>query len=139
MSPGPDDSTLPELTVHPGLLDTVMYSAAMWEFQRLHFDNEWARHEGLDRAVVQGPLLGNYLVRTVEAAMPPGLELAQLAWRNRAVVHVDEYLSCGGALARPAADGTRDVELWIRDGSDTPDVTGSARLRPRDRDVRGRR
>jgi hydroxyacyl-ACP dehydratase HTD2-like protein with hotdog domain len=128
-----DDPTLPELAVQPGLLDTVMYAAAMWEFQRLHFDQEWAMREGLARPVVQGPLLGNYLARMLDAGMPEGFELAHLAWRNRAVVYVGENLRCGGTLTAQA-DGTLDAALWIRDGSDTTVVTGTARLRPSRRD-----
>jgi hydroxyacyl-ACP dehydratase HTD2-like protein with hotdog domain len=130
MNPGPEDLTLPELILRPGLLDTVMYAGAMWEFQRLHFDHQQAVHEGLASAVVQGPLLGNYLARTIEAGMPPGFELAQLGWRNRAVVHIDEELRCGGELTPVAADGSREARLWIRDGSQTEVVSGSARLRP---------
>jgi hydroxyacyl-ACP dehydratase HTD2-like protein with hotdog domain len=130
VSTEPDELALPELILRPGLLDTVMYAGAMWEFQRLHFDHEWAAHEGLARAIVQGPLLGNYLARTVGAATPAGWELAQLGWRNWAVVHVDEQLRCGGEWTPAAAGSTREARLWIRDGSGIEVVSGSARLRP---------
>jgi hydroxyacyl-ACP dehydratase HTD2-like protein with hotdog domain len=120
---------LPELRVRPGLLDTVRYAAAMWEFQRLHFDHDWARTEGMDRAIVQGPLLGNYLARTVQEATPPGYEVASLQWRNLAVVHVEEDLRCGGEWSADAPDGTRAADLWIRDASGATVVTGSATIR----------
>jgi hydroxyacyl-ACP dehydratase HTD2-like protein with hotdog domain len=125
-----DGEPLPELAVRPELIDAVMYAAAMWEFQRLHFDHDWARREGLPGPIVQGPLLGNYLARAVTAAMPPGTELERLAWRNRAVVGVGEPLRVGGTLAPTDANGRRDVELWVVDGSGTTVVSGSARLRP---------
>lgn len=125
-----DGAPLPELEVRPELLDAVMYAAAMWEFQRLHFDPEWARREGLPGPIVQGPLLGNYLARAVTGAMGPGTELERLAWRNRAVVPVGEPLRIGGTLLAPGPDGRRDAELWIIDGSSTTVVSGSARLRP---------
>jgi len=124
---------LPELAVQPGLLDTVIYAAAMWEFQRLHFDEAWARHEGLERPVVQGPLLGNYLVRTVAAGTPAGFELAEIRWRNRAVVPVGEQLRCGGTLD-PGPGDCFDAALWMVDSSGAEVVTGSARLRPVDGD-----
>lgn len=115
---------IPVYEVRPGLLDTVRYAAAMWEFQRLHFDHAWARREGLAGAVVQGPLLGNYLARTVTEALPAGQELARLAWRNVAVVPVDEPLRCGGSWTAPDA-----AELWICDGSGAVVVSGTAELR----------
>ena len=59
---------LPELRLRPDLLDTVRYAAAMWEFQLLHFDHERARAEGLERAIVQGPLMGTYLARVLAGA-----------------------------------------------------------------------
>jgi hydroxyacyl-ACP dehydratase HTD2-like protein with hotdog domain len=110
---------LPELRLRPGLLDTVRYAAAMWEFQLLHFDHERARAEGLERSIVQGPLLGTYLVRVLDGAGP----LEHLAWRNHAVVPVDTPLVCGGSLD----DGV--ASLWIRDGHGTTVVSGSARVR----------
>jgi hydroxyacyl-ACP dehydratase HTD2-like protein with hotdog domain len=121
---------LPELRLKPGLLDRVRYAAAMWEFQRLHFDHEWAREEGLERAIVQGPLLGNYLLRTVQEAIPAGYEVASLSWRNLAVVHVDENLRCGGEWSGGALDGRRAADLWIRDAAGTTVMRGSAVIRP---------
>ncbi|MPZ79579.1 MAG: hypothetical protein GEV28_03915 [Actinophytocola sp.] len=113
---------LPELRLRPGLLDTVRYAAAMWEFQLLHFDHERARAEGLERSIVQGPLLGTYLVRLLGGAGP----LEHLEWRNHAVVPVDTDLVCGGTLDR----GTGEARLWIRDGAGTTVVSGSALVRP---------
>jgi hydroxyacyl-ACP dehydratase HTD2-like protein with hotdog domain len=111
---------LPELHLRPGLLDTVRYAAAMWEFQLLHFDHERARAEGLARSIVQGPLLGTYLVRVLDGAGT----LEHLSWRNHAVVPVDTSLVCGGSVDGSAAS------LWIRDGAGTTVVSGSARVRP---------
>jgi acyl dehydratase len=137
------DEPLPELAVQPGLMDAVMYAAAMWEFQRLHFDQDWARREGLPAPIVQGPLLGNYLARAVTEGLPTGpstgLELERLAWRNRAVVQVGEQLRVGGSVAAPDPDGRRDLGLWIVDSAGTTVVEGSAVVRPSSADGTGRR
>jgi hydroxyacyl-ACP dehydratase HTD2-like protein with hotdog domain len=124
------DESLPELAVTPQLMDAVMYAAAMWEFQRLHFDEAWARHEGLPGPIVQGPLLGNYLARAVTQGAPVDARLERLAWRNRAVVQVGVPLRIGGALGPPDLEGRRAAELWIVDGSGSSVVTGSAQLGP---------
>ncbi len=118
-----------EWTVRPGLLDTVMFAGAMWEFQRLHFDHDWARQEGLERAIVQGPLLGNYLTRTVDEQLAGAYELDQITWRNQATVPVDEALSCGGTLYVPAT-GAPTADLWITNEAGTTVISGSAVLRP---------
>ncbi|MGH3763027.1 hypothetical protein [Actinophytocola sp.] len=115
---------LPDLRLRPGLLDTVRYAAAMWEFQLLHFDPERARAEDLAGPIVQGPLLGTYLVRVLDGAGT----LEHLEWRNHAVVPVGTDLVCGGTLDTSAGAGT--ARLWIRDGAGATVVTGSARVRP---------
>lgn len=107
-----------------------MYAAAMWEFQRLHFDHDWARREGLARAVVQGPLLGNYLAQTVEEWTAGVPELERVAWRHHAVVSVGEPLTCGGTVSAPDVDGRREAVLWIRDSQAATVVSGSAGFRP---------
>lgn len=119
---------IPAWTVTPGLIDTVLFAGAMWEFQRLHFDHEWARQEGLERAIVQGPLLGNYLTRTVDEQLQGAYEIDRITWRNRATVCVEEVLTCAGTLRvdgldRPTAD------LWITDQTDTTVISASAALR----------
>jgi hydroxyacyl-ACP dehydratase HTD2-like protein with hotdog domain len=113
---------LPELRLRPDLLDTVRYAAAMWEFQLLHFDHDRARAEGLERSIVQGPLLGTYLARV----LAPAGTVEHLEWRNHAVVPVGTDLVCGGTVDRE----TGAADVWIRDGDGTTVVTGSARVRP---------
>lgn len=110
---------------------TAMYAAAMWEFQRHHYDHDWARAEGLSQAIVQGPLLGNYLVETLDVWSGGVLDLSQLAWRHHAVAHVDEELTCGGAVTPPGPDRTREAVLWIRGDRGETKVTATARLRRR--------
>jgi len=90
LAPGDE---LPTLHVTPTLMQAVMYAAAMWEFQRIHFDPVWAREaEGLDGAILQGPMLGNYLTRAIGTWARPPARLARLTWRNRGVAPLDEAL-----------------------------------------------
>ena len=125
----PAGTPITEWTVQPGLIDAVMFAGAMWEFQRLHFDHDWARQEGLERAIIQGPLLGNYLTRTVDEQLGGSYELDQITWRNRATVNVDEVLTCGGTLYLPSTD-VPTADLWITDEAGTTVISGSAVLRP---------
>lgn len=127
------DETAPlfELKKRPGLLETTMYAAAMWEFQRLHFDHDWAQREGLARAIVQGPLLGNYLVETLDKWMCGVLELEHLTWRHHAVVEVDEALTCSGSVDPPTEDGRREAQLQILDEGGRTMVSATAKLHRR--------
>ena len=98
----------------PSALDTVRYAAAMWEFQRLHFDPEWAGREGLDRPIVQGPLLGTRLAQLVEDwARPRGGRLTQLRWRNQSNVDLGEEVTLSGQVVATADDGALTLDLAI--------------------------
>lgn len=82
----------------PTLTDLVMFAAAMWEFQRIHFDPAWARREGLDAPIVHGPMLGTLLARALEDWAGDAGRLEHLRWRNERLAHVDEALEVGGQV-----------------------------------------
>ncbi len=98
---------LPPLHITPTLMQAVMYAAAMWEFQRIHFDPVWAREkEGLQGAIIHGPLLGNYLTRAIASWARPPARLTRLTWRNRGVAPIDEALQCTGRVAAQHPPGS---------------------------------
>ncbi len=129
---------LPEFKVVPTLLGAVMYCAAMWEFQKIHFDHDWAKsRENLDGAIIQGPVLGNYLARCVMGWAGPRARLTRLAWRNHGVAPLEEQLVCSGRVcARRAVEATErnvigmagviDCELAIVNPRGEKIVSGSA-------------
>jgi len=118
---------LPELRTTPTLIDAVMYAAAMWEFQKIHFDDAWARAEQLEGAILQGPALGNILTRTLGQWAGPRARLTRLTWRNRGVALLGQPLVCRGSVrATQASDaactdgsaaGLAECELEIVDGA----------------------
>jgi hydroxyacyl-ACP dehydratase HTD2-like protein with hotdog domain len=104
----------PQATWSPTLLDTVRYAAAMWEFQRLHFDPAWARSEGLAEPIVQGPLLGTKLSQLVDHwAVDHGGTLRQVRWRNVSQVAVDSDVTLSGRIVERPDDGTLVLELSL--------------------------
>lgn len=129
---------LPDLVVTPELIDAVQYAAAMWEFQKLHFDPDWARAEGLDGPIAQGPLLGNYLARLVGGWAGPRGRLVRLSWRNRGVAVLGHSLTCSGRVtgtapdSRPCMDGSPAglvrCDLAITSAAGAPLLAGHAEV-----------
>jgi acyl dehydratase len=117
--------------IKPTSIQVVMYAAAMWEYQRIHFDHAWAEREGLPAPIVHGPLLGNYLVQTVERWCGSLARLVELEWRNRGIAPIGEPLTAGGVVTGVAADdsGLVTCDLWIDDAGGERIVTASASLR----------
>jgi hydroxyacyl-ACP dehydratase HTD2-like protein with hotdog domain len=102
---------LPAFSVQPTLRNAVMYAAAMWEFQRIHYDDQWAREqEGLPGAVVQGPVLGNYLVQTIAAWTGPQGALRRLEWRNHGLVAFGDDIRCEGTVVSKQP-GDRSIQV----------------------------
>jgi len=119
--------SLPPLQVTPTLMSAVMFAAAMWEFQKIHYDPVWARErEGLDGAILHGPALGNLLARTVGAWVGPRGRIARLAWRNHGVALLERPLTCTGAVSAVQADGRIDCALAIVDEQANQLVSGMA-------------
>ena len=107
---------MPVFVIRPTLRHAVMYAAAMWEFQRIHYDDRYAREqEGLPGAVVQGPVLGNYLTQAVAAWTGPEGMLKRLEWRNHGLVAFGDDIRCEGVVlaAQPGlgSDGGRLVRV----------------------------
>ena len=100
-------NSLPVFSVQPTLRHAVTYAAAMWEFQRIHYDDQWARDkEGLPGAVVQGPVLGNYLAQAVANWTGPDASLKRIEWRNHGLVAFGDTLRCEGTVTTKHIDNS---------------------------------
>lgn len=109
---------LPVFMVQPTIRNAVMYAAAMWEFQRIHYDHEWARdQEGLPGAVVQGPVLGNYLAQAVAHWTGPDAALKHLEWRNHGLVAFGDTVNCEGTVTAKHREGSA---MTANDGDGVP-------------------
>ena len=126
---------LPSLVLTPTPVDAVMYAAAMWEFQRLHFDDEWARsREALPGSILQGPLLDNYLAAYLVWLWGTQAGIRALDWRHHAPVVIGRPVTCRGEVESVADEGVVTavgVRMWIDSGGPRPAVTAVASLERR--------
>lgn len=134
MTPEPLFEVGERLTDHvitPSSIQVVMYAAAMWEYQRIHFDQAWAEREGLPGPIVHGPLLGNYLVKSVQRWCGKHADLVELEWRNRGITPIGETLTSGGVVTGVSRDdpGLVTCDVWIENVGGESIVTGTVSLR----------
>jgi hydroxyacyl-ACP dehydratase HTD2-like protein with hotdog domain len=93
----------------PSTVDLFMFSAASWLTHRIHYDADYARSEGYQRPVVQGPMQGAYLSQL----------LFRFAQQNRGRLRDMTYRHEGIALAgQPLVVEARVTQLVPR-GSDS--------------------
>jgi hydroxyacyl-ACP dehydratase HTD2-like protein with hotdog domain len=113
---------IPDLTVTVDETQMFFFSAATYNGHRIHYDKEWAKAEGYDDVLVQGPLQAALLARAIGDWIGGRGRLVSFSVQNRAVAHPGESLTFGGEVTgkRLTGEGTGLVDLDIagrRDGT----------------------
>ena len=89
---------LPPITKQPNEVDLFLFSAAVWNSHRIHYEREYARAEGHRDIVVQGSLQANWLVEAM-LSWSPGSTLLAFSFRNTSTAYVNETFVIGGRIA----------------------------------------
>ena len=119
---------LPTLEKRIRLTDMMAYGAATWDFARIHYDDAFARKQGLPSPVVDGQMLGAFLAQLVQDWAGPRGFLRSLDFQNRGMVFPGCVVKCGGNVADLRREGSRnlvDCSLWI-DNQNGERVVGPA-------------
>jgi len=110
-------SELPPLVKKITKVRMAMYAAATWDFNRGHYDREFAQGRGFPDVYIDGQVLGAYLAQLVTDWMGEGGSLKRLGLSYRGMVFPGDTVTCGGRVSRriDVGDESRlDLELWIR-------------------------
>ena len=86
--------------------DLVAYGGATWDWNRLHFDLEYARSLNLPNVVVDGQAFGAVMAKHALAWLGPRAFMTRLSFKMRAMAFAGETLRAEGEVAdvRHAAD-----------------------------------
>jgi hydroxyacyl-ACP dehydratase HTD2-like protein with hotdog domain len=106
---------MPALTVTVDETQLFFFSAATYNGHRIHYDKQWAKAEGYDDVLVQGPLQAALLARAIGDWIGGRGRLVSFAVQNRAVAYPGELLSFGGKVTgkRLTEGGAGLVDLDI--------------------------
>ena len=112
-------------------VDLFLFSAACWLPHRIHFDQEFARSEGLQTVAVHGPLQAAWLVQLASQwAAEQGARLVSSVVRHVEPAYPREVLHATLAVTGIDDDGGQAVTIGLRrakaDGTLT--TVGSARI-----------
>ena len=94
----------------------MAYGAATWDFNRLHYDADYARELGFRAPAVDGQMLGGILAQLVQDWAGPDAFLHKLSFRNRMMTYPGDSLTCSGVVtSKSVKDGEVLVEcdLWM--------------------------
>jgi len=120
---------IPPLVKPITLLQMCMYSAATWNFYKLHWDTNFSRGLGFKDANVHGPLFGAFLAQMLTDWIGPEGTLKRLAYANRGMSFPGDTLTCKGKVTRKyARDGQNlvECEVWVENQSGENLAPGTA-------------
>lgn len=123
---------LPDVVMRPTPLQLFRYSAVTWNGHRIHFDRDWAEHEGHRGLVVHSHLHAANALRTLSSGLGPDWHIAQVGYR---IVHsavVGDTLTASAEVMGSADDGDT-LQFALRetnqDGVTCLEGTATARRR----------
>jgi acyl dehydratase len=119
--------TMPPITT----TQLVKYAGASGDFNRIHYDDPFAREAGFPSVIAHGMLSMAFLGQLVARWAGGPAAIARLAVRFRAVTFPGDVVTCTGkVVARNDAAGTLELELAVhkQDGSLTLDGTATLRI-----------
>ncbi len=118
---------LPALVKRPTTRQLVMYAGASGDFYEIHYDQEFARAQGLPGVILHGALKSAFLGQLVTDWAGADGALRSLSVRYREMDAPGDALACKGVVAgKDEEAGTVRCEIWIENDAGVKTTTGEA-------------
>ncbi len=104
-------------------------SAITWNSHRIHYDLDWAKHEGYEERVIHGPFQAEILVQTLQRWLGTTGWLQKLSFANRRYAVLGETLTGRGritGLREENGNHFADLDVWVEKGPEQVTTPGSA-------------
>jgi hydroxyacyl-ACP dehydratase HTD2-like protein with hotdog domain len=123
---------IPPYRVTVSKVQMMMYAAATWNPNQLHWDSDFSKKRGFAEANIAGPMFGDYLAEMLVKWTGDPSRLKGLDYVNRNMAFPGDTLICRGkALGRPRQGNTEliDCQVWVENQKGGILVQGSALVR----------
>ena len=123
-----EGAALPPLVRTPTRVGVFLYGVAYWTSHRIHYDKEWAQHEGYDDVLVTAGLMGPYLTQMLNAWAGSPWCIRRLSTTNRGYVHPGQRLTATGIVRKVTRDdqgGLVECDVWLQRDDGSQPVVGS--------------
>jgi hydroxyacyl-ACP dehydratase HTD2-like protein with hotdog domain len=119
---------IPSLRKEVSTVAILMYVAAVWLMDRIHFDHPFAtRRRGLPDVVAPGNMGGDYYAQLLSELAGERGEVLRMSFQFRSFMLAGDRLDVGGRVARKSltdGKGLVELELWIKNAADVNCVPG---------------
>ena len=131
---------IPALEADISATQLFQISAVTANPHRIHYDKEWALHEGYPERVIHGPLQGEMLSQTLQGWLGTTGWLRRLEYSNRAYAVLGERLTCKAritSLTKDQRNHYAELDCWVEKDDGTVTAPGSATvvLPTREKDI----
>jgi hydroxyacyl-ACP dehydratase HTD2-like protein with hotdog domain len=89
---------IPAITKQPSYMQLFMFSAITWNRHMIHYNTDYAHHDGLQNVAVHRALLGNYLAQLLTDWVGEAGRLSHIEWNVRASAQPGDILTCRGKV-----------------------------------------
>ncbi len=118
---------IPPLVKKPTTRQLVMYAGASGDFYEIHYDQDFARAQGLPGVILHGALKSAFLGQLMTDWAGAEGRLKSLSVRYRAMDVPGDTLTCKGVVVeKDESAGLVHCEVWIENGEGTKTTTGEA-------------
>ena len=105
---------LPNIVMTPSALQLFRYSAVTWNGHRIHYDRDWASHEGHSGLVVHSHLHAANAIRVLTEGFGPEWRITDVAYRIVRSAVVGDVLTASARVDAVSEDG-RQFEVTLRE------------------------
>jgi len=107
---------IPALTKKPTYMQLFMFSAATWNRHLIHYNTEFARHDGLKDVATHRALMGNFLAQMLSEWAGEAGRVSKVEWSVRGGAFPGDVLTCRGKVVQKSVEGKQKkvvCEIWV--------------------------
>ena len=109
---------IPERIHNPTNVELFRFSAATGNPHRIHYDQAYARREGYEDVLVQGPLHGSLIIQYLLDWAGAEAKIRMISWENRRYALVREALKfCGRVIKKWEENHSYCIHCKVTEGT----------------------
>ena len=124
-----EGTELPTLRKDPTTQQLVMYAGASGDFYQIHYDQEFARANGLPNVILHGALKNAFLGQLVTEWIGEHGTLKKLAVQYRGMDEPGAPVLCKGVVTKSSledGEGLVQCDIWLESSEGEKTTPGSA-------------
>lgn len=107
---------IPILKETPTYMQLFMYSAITWNRHLIHYNTDFAHHDGLNNVVTHRALLGSFLAKMLSNWVGEAGRVSKVEWSVRGSAFPGDTITCRGKVIQKRIEAKTklvECEIWI--------------------------